>query len=86
MDNNYMSSILHMTRQLQDEVPRCISFANDIVLIDETSEGLDRKLDRWQETNYLVCNFGLESQGRGNSIEIKGVKVPQCKAFRYLDL
>ena len=49
-------------------------FADDIVLIDETSEGLGRKSDRWWEeleckglriilskTEYLACMFGLES-------------------------
>ena len=70
---------------------------DDIVLIDETSESLGRKLDMWQEelkskgfrisclkTEYLVCNFGLESRDKDNSMEIEGVKVQECEAFRYL--
>ena len=33
---------------------------------------------------YLVCNFGFESQGKDNSIKIKGMEVLECEAFRYL--
>ena len=86
-----------LTRHLQEDVPWCMLFADDIVLIDETSEGLGQKLDRWREaleskgfrisrskTEYLVCNFGCESRGRSNAIEIEGVEVPECEAFRYL--
>ena len=72
-------------------------FANDIVLIDETREGLGRKLDRWREalesrgfriihskTEFLTCDFGLDSGERGSSIEIEGVRVPECEVFCYL--
>ena len=34
-----------LTRELQNEVPWCMLFADDIVLVDETKEGLSRKLD-----------------------------------------
>ena len=36
------------------------------------------------KTKYLVCNFNIESQGKGNSIEIEGLEVQQCEALRYL--
>jgi len=78
----------------------CLSvscFANDIILIDETIEGVCRKLDRWREaleskgfrishskTEYLAYNFGLELGARGNSMEINGVRVLECEAFHYL--
>lgn len=36
-----------LTREFQDEVPWCMMFANDIVLVVETKEGLSDKLDSW---------------------------------------
>ena len=66
-------------------------YANDGILIYETIESLGQKLieskgSKISSSNakYLVFNFGLESRGRGNSIEIEGIEVPQCEAFRYL--
>jgi len=44
-----------LTKEIQDEVPWCMLFANDIVLIDETREGLDTKLELWR--------YALESRG-----------------------
>src|SRR5436190_16466633 len=38
-----------LTRELQNEVPWCMLFADDIVLVDETKECLGRKLDNWRE-------------------------------------
>ena len=36
-----------LTREIQDEIPWCMLFADDIVLIDETKEGINTKLERW---------------------------------------
>ena len=35
-----------LTREIQDDVPWCMLFADDIVLIDETNEGLSDKLEQ----------------------------------------
>ena len=44
-----------LTRGIQNEVPWCMLFADDIVPIDETKEGLNDKLEEWRHT--------LESRG-----------------------
>ena len=44
-----------LTRKIQDEVPWCMLFAHDIVLIDETRDELNEKLERWRHS--------LESRG-----------------------
>jgi len=44
-----------LTREIQDEVPWCMLFADDIILIDETRGGLNEKLERWRHS--------LESRG-----------------------
>src|SRR3954464_10815950 len=86
-----------LTRELQNEVPWCILSVDDIVLVDETKEGLSRKRDNWREalekmgfkisrtkTEYLICNFSYETQEVDSSMMIEGVEVPKCEAFRYL--
>ena len=39
-----------LTAHFQEEVPWCILFADDIVLVDESSDGVNAKLERRQET------------------------------------
>ena len=41
-----------ITRELQDDVPWCILFADDIVLIDKTRDGLNDKLEKWRHALY----------------------------------
>jgi len=43
------------TRGIQDKIPWCMLFVDDIVLIDESREGVNTKLELWRST--------LESQG-----------------------
>jgi len=57
-----------LTREIQDEILWCMLFANDIVFIDETREGVNAKLEWWRDaieakgfrlsrskTEYLHC-------------------------------
>jgi len=44
-----------LTRAIQDEIPWCMLFADDIVLVDETRAGVNAKLELWRQT--------LESRG-----------------------
>ena len=34
------------TKDIQDEIPQCISFADDIVLVDETKDKVNNKLKK----------------------------------------
>ena len=56
-----------ITRGIQDEIPWCMLFADDIVLIDETREGVNTKLERWRET-LEAKGFRLSSQRRSTYI------------------
>jgi len=47
-----------LTREIQDEVPWCASFADDIVVIDETRDGVNDKLEKWRHT-LESSDFGL---------------------------
>jgi len=44
-----------LTRGIQDALPWCMLFVDDIVLIDETRQGVNDKLELWRHT--------LESKG-----------------------
>ncbi|KAK4373255.1 hypothetical protein RND71_008639 [Anisodus tanguticus] len=85
-----------LTQQIQGEVPWCMLFADDIVLIDETRSGVNDKLDVWRQTleskgfmlsstktEYLECKF---SNGRDleTSMEVRlGTQViPKKESFK----
>lgn len=39
-----------LTRQILDDVPWCILFADNIVLVDGSKEGVCEKLENWRAT------------------------------------
>ncbi|XP_070054805.1 secreted RxLR effector protein 78-like [Nicotiana tomentosiformis] len=64
-----------LTRHIQGEVPWCLLFADDIVLIDETRGGVNERLEVWRHTleskgfklsrtkiEYLECKFNIVTQ------------------------
>ena len=72
-------------------------FADDIVLIDESSEGVNTKLDRWRETleakgfrlsrsktEYLHCRFSADEGSVAREVVIEGAIIPKVERFRYL--
>ena len=85
-------------REIQDKVPWCILFADDIVLIDETIGGLNEKLERWRhslesrgfrmnrsKTEYLRCGFSWVKRDEGE-LTIGGMVIPRVEKFKYLGL
>jgi hypothetical protein len=44
-----------VTRDIQGDIPWCMLFANDVVLVDESRAGVNMKLELWRHT--------LESRG-----------------------
>jgi hypothetical protein len=72
-------------------------FADDIVLIDETIDGLNDKLERWRvalesegfrisrtKSEYLECNFSNEQVDPEMSVKIEGQAIRKNDNFRYL--
>ncbi|GJV57816.1 retrovirus-related pol polyprotein LINE-1 [Tanacetum coccineum] len=60
-----------LSRGIQESIPWCMIFADDIVLIVESAEGLNNRIEKWREalednglrvsrekTEYLRCDFG----------------------------
>ncbi|GKD85833.1 retrovirus-related pol polyprotein LINE-1, partial [Tanacetum coccineum] len=77
----------------------CLIFADDIVLISETPEGLNGRLEQWgkalednglrvnrEKTEYLRCNFNRNENDRNEKEEIRiGEHILKPKeSFRYL--
>jgi len=85
-----------VTRDIQEDVPWCMLFADDVVLVDESQAGVNRKLELWRETleskgfrlsrtktEYMRCNFSSTTQEDGD-VTLEGQVVPRKDTFRYL--
>ena len=86
-----------LTKDTQDEVPWCMLFADDIVLIDETRAGVSAKLKLWRntleskgftlsrsKTEYTKCEFVTTRGDDQENVDLLGPEVPKKDAFRYL--
>ncbi|KAL4180816.1 hypothetical protein AMTRI_Chr12g268000 [Amborella trichopoda] len=86
-----------LTRYLQDEVPRCMLFTDDVVLIDETRNGVNTKLELWRDdleskgfkiswikTKYMKCKFSDNRSRDKEVVNIDSQKVQKISYFRYL--
>ena len=82
-----------LTKEIKDELPWFMSFADDIVLIDETREGVNSKLERSRHTlesrgfrvsrfkpEYLHCCFSGR-EGAGENITIEGVRYRRSRSL-----
>ena len=71
-------------------------FADDIVLIDETKEGVNGKLEPWRhyleskgfrvsrsKTEHLHCCFSGREDAR-EEVTIDGMAIPKVEKFKYL--
>ena len=59
-----------ITKSIHEDIPWCMLFADDIVLIDETKKRVNKKLELWRQTlktprftlsrsniEYMECKF-----------------------------
>ena len=85
-----------LTKGILDEIPWCMLFAYNIVLIDKTRGGVNVKLERWRhtleskgfrvsrsKTEYLHCCFSGKEVAEGE-ITIDGLSIPKVEKFKYL--
>jgi len=72
-------------------------FADDVVLIDESREGVNTKLERWRgtleakgfrlsrsKTKYLYCRFSADEGGIAGEVAIEEANIPRVERFKYL--
>ncbi|MCX8759408.1 reverse transcriptase domain-containing protein [Vibrio parahaemolyticus] len=85
-----------LTKEIQGDVPWCMLFADDIVLIDESKEGINAKLEQWRDTlkskgfklsrskmEYMECRFS-KNRNNNEGIHLDGKKICNSKTFKYL--
>ena len=48
-----------LTMHIQDDIPWCMLFADDIVLIDETKSGVNAKLEVWREALDIKVSISV---------------------------
>lgn len=85
-----------VTREIQSDVPWCMLFADDVVLVDESRDGVNRKLELWRhtleckgfrlsraKTEYMMCEFSVTRHEDGD-VSLDGQLVAKKDTFRYL--
>ncbi|KAG2650725.1 hypothetical protein PVAP13_1NG204219 [Panicum virgatum] len=85
-----------VTRDIQGDISWCLLFADDVVLVDESSVGVNRKLQLWRrtleskgfglsrrKTEYMMCDFSA-TRHEDRDVSLDGQMVAQKDTFRYL--
>lgn len=84
-----------LTRYIQGEVPCCMLFADDIVLIDETRDGINTRLEVWTvesksfklsrtKTKYLECKFSDVTWEDDIEVRLDTQVISKRESFKYL--
>ena len=85
-----------VTRDIQGDIPWCMLFADDVVLVDESRTGVNQRLELWRETleskgfrfsrtktEYMRCDFDTTIREE-EDISLEVQVVPRKDTFRYL--
>ncbi|XP_021992157.1 uncharacterized protein LOC110888973 [Helianthus annuus] len=86
-----------LSNLIQEPVPWCMLFADDIVLSAETKQCLNARVEEWRvalegkglrisrsKTEYLHCDFSGVADDDDTQITIEDQLVPQATKFKYL--
>ncbi|KAD2806036.1 hypothetical protein E3N88_39413 [Mikania micrantha] len=87
-----------LSRSIQAHIPWCMLFADDIVLVVETKEKLNVRLEEWRtaleqrglrisrtKTEYIHCQFfGANEEEEDAQVTIGDQEVPKTTKFKYL--
>jgi hypothetical protein len=86
-----------VTRDIQGDIPWCMLFADDVVLVDDSRTGVSRKLlELWRQTleskgfrvsrtktKYMRCGFSTTIQEE-EEVSLDGQVVPRKDTIRYM--
>ncbi|KAL5146025.1 Retrovirus-related Pol polyprotein from type-1 retrotransposable element R2 [Glycine soja] len=86
-----------LTEQIQEIAPRCMLFADDIVLLGESREELNERLETWRralethgfrlsrsKSEYMECKFNKSRRVSNSEVKIGDQIIPQVTRFKYL--
>nr|XP_009789897.1 PREDICTED: uncharacterized protein LOC104237440 [Nicotiana sylvestris] len=69
-----------LTNHIQGEVPWCMLFADDIVLIDEMQDGVNERT----KTEYVECKFNDMSGEADMDVRLASKVISKKRSFKYL--
>ena len=82
---------------VMDEIPWCMLFADDIVLVNETKAGINAKLKLWRQAlesqgvrlsrakiEYMECKFSKHEIRDYTIVRLDGKEIPMSSHFKYL--
>ena len=85
-----------VTRDIQGDISWCMLFVDDVVLVDDSRTGVNRKLELWRQTldskgfrlsrtktEYMMCGFST-TRCEEEEVSLDGQVVPQKDTFWYL--
>jgi len=86
-----------LTEHIQELAPRCMLFADDIVLLSESRKELNGRLETWRQaleaygfrlsrskTEYMECNFSQRRNRSTFEVKVGDNTIPQATRFKYL--
>ena len=86
-----------ITKSIHEDIPWCMLFADDIVLISETKEGVNKKLELWRQTlkargfrlsrsktEYMECKFRKRKNNKQGVITLDDQQISVTECFKYL--
>ena len=86
-----------LIRAIQDEIPWCMLFADDVILTDEMGAGVNAKLELWRQTlesrdfrlsrakiEYKKCKFSKQRIQYYSIVRLGGQEIPMNSHFKYL--
>ena len=87
----------HPTEEVRRETPWNMLFADDVVLVNETREGVEEELERWRETlesrglkvsrakTEYICINKDGCNGVDGQVKMQGQVVPEMEDFSTSD-
>nr|KYP34423.1 Retrovirus-related Pol polyprotein LINE-1 [Cajanus cajan] len=86
-----------LTEHVQEPVPRCMLFADDIVLTGDSREEINEKIERWRQaleehglrisrskTEYMECKFSMRNTRATQEVKIGEQAITKVPRFKYL--
>jgi len=86
-----------LTEHIQELAPRCMLFADDVVLLGESREELNGRLETWRQAlvaygfrlsrskmEYMECSFNKRRSGSTLEVKVGDHIIPQVARFKYL--
>jgi hypothetical protein len=84
-----------VNKDIQGDISWCMLFVDDVVLVDETKAGVNRKLELWRQTleskgfrlsktKYMQFDFSGVG-GKDRDVGSEGHIVPKRGIFQYLE-